>query len=72
MEGTYKFVIPAKVDELIDLDGSFIYQRMRIVGINDDKSTREIPKAVLTYEAADPNDIDASTGSIKVSMKFEG
>ena len=74
VEGTYRFTIPTKVDELIDLDGSFIYQRMRIVGVNDDdKSTREIPKATITYEdAADPNDIDPSTGSIKVIMKFEG
>ena len=76
VEGTYKFVIPAKADELIDLERSFISQRLRIVGVNDDKTTRVIPKATITYSAEVKEGTDdmnfTKEGDVKVLMDFEG
>lgn len=72
VEGTYKFVIPAKLDELIDIENSFIYHRLKIVGINDDKTSRLIPKAEINYTTEADGANFTATGGVKVTMNFEG
>ena len=76
VEGVYKFTTSGgKPDELIDLDGSYLYQRLRVVGVNEDKSPRLIEAGQLSFTAEfqdAQNMVIGPDGALKVKSTYAG